>query len=148
MNIKQIKNELENIEVTKLELLSQLKVARGKQKFRCVCGELHQISKCDLLYNPTWISGSGYEDGYYNNDNTYVSCPTHAVLNRLLFPSFFRVEYELRQQIEHNAFKQFMSTYKASFTRYVDINETEYKTTRWLNTNYFDENHEKFEISI
>lgn len=148
MNIKQIKTELEKIEVTKSELLNLLKVARGKQKFRCVCGELHQINKCDLLYNPTWVSGSGYEDGYSNTDDTYVACPTHAVLNRLIFPSFYCIAWELRQNNAHNAFKQFMSAYKASFAQYVDINETEHKTTRWINSKYFDENHKKFEISI
>lgn len=140
-------SQLKALEVQKKDLLEQIKIKKGNQKFLCVCGKTHKFNTCTVVTIQRYRSFQGYEDGYTYDADTRIICPKTNVANRLLFND--HPDYYSREKYEHNAEKQFKWNYPFEdvFKAHEIVNDDE-EARKWYNNYYIDKNHAKYGINI
>lgn len=121
---------------------------RSRQKFKCSCGKMHQIGKCTVVQTYWYTPPHGCTGGdYWNAGELQIICPLTNVRNRVMFnESYYRTKYELRDNYDYSAEKQFSRQYRHLFAA-LSQDYDEYRGPTF-NNYYFDQNHEKFGIYI
>ena len=145
--MKTILSQLKALEVQKKDLLEQLKIKKGNQKFLCVCGKMHKFNACTAVTIEKYRPSQGYEDGYTYDADIRIICPATNVANRLLFND--HPDYYKRQQYKYNAEAQFKRNYPLDevFKAHETV-EDDKETRKWDNNYYIDKNHAKYGINI
>lgn len=146
-NIKNILVGLNTVEVEKVRLQGLLEQEYSKIKFKNHDGNMFVIRDCDLIIEEKYQQGYGYEDGYNYEGDMFVLCKGNNLYNRLLFPSYFKVEYSLRGQFNYKLKDQFKGKFKNLF-RSTKVVPTDKLKISWVNNTYVDDNPDKFFIKI
>lgn len=130
--------------------------ARSRLKFPCACGIYHAIKDCVVIQTHWYTRPHGCCGGdYWNEGELQIVCPANNKLrNRVMFPSYSKVEWENRNKYAYSAEQQFSRIYKKLFKLVRDeytksdrsiFDELE---TKDYNNYYFDNNHKKFGLNV
>ena len=143
---RDFKAELAALHEQSKKIIADQAKERANKKFKCICGKMHTISKCDAFTFPTWETGSGYDDGRWYEGEIYIKCPETLRFNRCYFNSPYWPNYD---KFDYDADMQFKAIYKPLFkslTQGEDNKKLNYNL--WSNNYYFDENHKKFDLNV
>lgn len=125
-------------------LKSRKTVEQSNQKFLCGCGKYHLIKSCDAIQT-IWYS---YSDDDWNDGEIQVKCPKSNLINRLLYKSYYDIEYPRRNEFKYNAEQQFNANYLHLFKSLEKKQKDEQDRANYYNNYYIDTNHKKFGINI
>lgn len=147
-----IEKRLLALEKERKELLVQLDAHRSRKRFLCVCClKTHAIRDCHAIQEMWYTSASGCSDGdYWNMGGLQIICPTTDLKNRVLWKSYYKVDWSVRQHYAYSAEAQFSRLYKHLFKSII-VSHTGQKDEdkrRYVNTQYFDENRQRFNLHV
>lgn len=136
------KLEIELAELREREkvLLKRLDVERSNKNFKCGCGKYHKIKELELICS-YYRSGGDWDFSEYQ-----IICPDTNNKNRLFFNSKYHVPWEKRQHYVCSAQTQFGHMYGKLFKSKIDDYETDKRG--WWNSEYIDQNHDRFGIKL
>lgn len=125
----------------------------GNKRFLCGCGKMHAIKTCDAIQSHYYTPPSGCTGGdYWNTGEIYIICPLTKQRNRLLYKSYWEVDYENREKYAYNAEKQFRRLFSSKFKSITPEHNYENERSDLIrqswNNYYIDQNHKKFDIEI
>jgi hypothetical protein len=144
--------ELERLDKEREELVKKVDTARSRLKFKCACGKMHSIQSCDVVQTHWYTAPHGCTGGdYWNEGELQIVCPDTAIRNRVMFDSYFQVQWQLRNDYAYNLEHQFSRKYKDLFKSVIDEHDNDrcaggkYAS---FNNYYFEKKKEKFGLKI
>lgn len=145
--ITKIELELKELKLKEQKLLEKLSKQKANKTFKCGCGKLHKIKDCIAIQTHWYESPHGCTGGdTWHTGEIQIICPITDNKNRILFDSYYKVEWTLRNDYSHNAESQFKRNYLNLFKSI--INDYKEDNRKWWNNYYIDRNHDKFGINI
>lgn len=119
---------------------------RGRKTFLCACGCRHPIRTLTMIEDYAWSEGAAYEDGDWYLRSTYILCPHNpSIVNRLDWPSYYRIDWPDRNNYRNNAEQLFKRLYTKSFK---EVCRTENRGLYATRNHYIDDNLNKFDITL
>lgn len=139
--IEKLKRELEKEE-------AKQEAANGRKKFLCACKSMHSINQCFAIQTHWYVRPHGCTGGdYWNSGELQIICPKTGIRNRLLYDSYYKVEWNKRHDHDYSADIQFKYQYKHLFKKVIDEYDRD-GNYKFYNNYYIDNNHKKFGIKI